>query len=248
MRSLGRVVYDFCRRHVDRVNGDNNSDMRTNGESRLLLGVLPRCRVVFDVGANVGDWTAIALGINRELEVHCFEPSPATFSRLSTRPFPGKVVLNNIGLGSARGAGELLVFGDGSGMNSLYRREGLEAGWGVKPQERREKVTLDTIDGYCRDRSVERVDYLKVDVEGHELEVFKGARAMLETGRIGQVQFEYGGTYIDSRILLKDVFEFFQGLPYSLCKVHPRSLVGVGRYDSRLENFQYQNWVAVRKG
>jgi hypothetical protein len=83
-------------------------------------------------------------------------------------------------------------------------------------------------------------------VEGHELEVFKGAGDLLAQGRIGIVQFEYGGCNIDSRALLQDFFDFFDPLPYALHKLYPARLRRHDRYDQRLENFQYQNWVAVR--
>ncbi len=89
------------------------------------------------------------------------------------------------------------------------------------------------------------IDLVKVDVEGHELEVFKGAAGMLAQGKIKRIQFEYGGCNIDSRVLLKDLFEFLLPYGYAFYKVFPRELRRVPRYDQRLENFQYQNWVAA---
>ena len=82
-------------------------------------------------------------------------------------------------------------------------------------------------------------------MEGHELEVFKGAAGMLTQGKIKRIQFEYGGCNIDSRVLLKDLFEFLLPYGYAFYKVFPRELRRVLRYDQRLENFQYQNWVAM---
>ena len=86
---------------------------------------------------------------------------------------------------------------------------------------------------------------MKVDVEGHELEVFKGAQEMLAHKSIKRIQFEYGGCNIDSRVLLKDLFDFFQSYGYSLFKLFPHELRHVPRYDQRLENFQYQTWVVL---
>jgi hypothetical protein len=95
---------------------------------------------------------------------------------------------------------------------------------------------------------VQFIDFLKVDVEGHELEVFKGTKEMLGKGAIKYIQFEYGGCNIDARMLLKDLFNFFLPYHYTLYKIYPHELRHVPRYDQRLENFQYQNWVAVAKG
>jgi FkbM family methyltransferase len=222
--------------------------MLTNGELRFMRDVLVECRTVFDVGANVGDWTALALGINPTLTVHCFEPSEATYQRLLARAFPGSVICNDFGLDSVRGERSLYVYEEGAGINTLYRREGLEDSHGLLPPERVEVVQLETVDSYCLERGIEEIDYLKADVEGHELEVFRGASRMLKAGRIRIVQFEYGGCNIDSRVLLKDFFTFFSQYGYRLHKLYPEKLRHMARYDQRLENFHYQNWIAVKVG
>lgn len=223
--------------------------MATNGELRFMRSVLPRCVTVFDVGANVGDWTGLALSTpNLGLTIHCFEPSAATFQRLLARKFPPNVTRNNFGMSSAAGEMTLHVFENGSGINSLYWRTGLEDGWGLETQQREETVRLETIDSYCRQHSVQTIDFLKVDVEGHELEVFKGASEMLALGSIKRIQFEYGGCNIDSRVLLKDFFEFFAPFSYKFYKIYPRKLRRAARYDQRFENFHYANWAVIQNG
>jgi hypothetical protein len=62
----------------------------------------------------------------------------------------------------------------------------------------------------------------------------------------GNCQIEYGGCNIDARVFLKDMFELFSPFPYIFYKIYPRELRRVKRYDQRLENFQYQNWVVMR--
>src|SRR5258708_3137743 len=143
-----QYLYRLCKKYVDRYRNENNGDMRNNGEERFLASVLPVCRVVFDVGANVGDWAKMALSINPSVNLHCFEPSHATYQRLVVNRFPPNVVCNNIGLGSNPSEGRLLVFEDGSGLNSLYRREGLEAGWGIDTDTREESIQMGNDDDY----------------------------------------------------------------------------------------------------
>ncbi len=235
-------LYRVCKRYVDRYNSENNDDIHTNGELRLMQTILPQCAIVFDVGANVGDWTALALEISPRLQIHCFEPSAATFQRLQAQV---GAVCNNFGLSSTPGEMTLWVFADGAGTNSLYKRRGLEDGWGLAEQQQAETVRLDTLDAYCQRAGVQVIDLMKVDVEGHELEVFKGAAGMLAQGKIKCIQFEYGGCNIDSRVLLKDLFDFLVPYGYAFYKIFPRELRRVRRYDQRLENFQYQNWVAA---
>src|SRR4051812_22174093 len=94
---MNKWFYKFCLRYVNWYDNDNNAEMRKNGEMHWLQEVLGSCRLVFDVGANVGDWTEIALRINPHLRVHCFEPSAATFERLKSRPcMDERVVLNHL--------------------------------------------------------------------------------------------------------------------------------------------------------
>jgi FkbM family methyltransferase len=239
-------LYRICRRYVDRYNGENNDDMLTNGELRFMRQVLGNYHTVFDVGANVGEWTALALDINPNLNIHCFEPSKATYQQLIQKNFPPNVICNNTGLGSLQEHRTLYIFENGAGINSLYQRQGLEDGWGLAQPDRTESVSLDTLDHYCHEHKINNIDFLKIDVEGHELEVLKGAINMLSERRIASIQFEYGGCNIDARVLLKDLFAFFRPLKYNLYKIYPDELHLIKRYDQRWENFQYQNWVARR--
>lgn len=240
--------YEFCRVYVDRHEGNNDVDIASNGELHLMRLALPHCRTVFDVGANMGEWAELAISINAGLNLHCFEPSATTYAMLQSRRLPPSVVLNQIALGSSAGSGTLFLFTDGSGTNSMYIRRGLEDGFGLEQQREKEEIRVETFTNYCASQSITDVDFCKIDVEGHELEVLKGMRPFLEGGRVQLIQFEYGGTNIDSGVLLKDIFAFFASLPYRLFKVFPDHLRRVPRYDQRLENFQYQNWVAVADG
>jgi hypothetical protein len=55
--SQNNNLYYVAKRYVDRYNNENNDSMRSNGELQLMYLVLPHCKCVFDVGANIGDWT-----------------------------------------------------------------------------------------------------------------------------------------------------------------------------------------------
>jgi FkbM family methyltransferase len=239
----GGLLQRVCRRVLDRLNGSNNVDMTVNGELTLLRNTLPNMSCVFDVGSNVGDWTAAALAINPKLEIHCFEPNPSTYEALVKRAFPDNVRLNEIALGEAAGERDLYVYGEIDGMNSLYSRSA-----NVRIQ-RRQRIQCGTIDSYCAMSSVSRIDFLKIDVEGHELSVLRGAERMLSEGRIGLAQFEYGGTYIDARTFLKDLWEFVKATrpSYEFYKLFPDGLRHAAAYSPSFDDFQYSNWVIAEK-
>src|SRR5206468_1833913 len=109
--------------YVNVYEGDDDTDFRTNGEQRILQQMLPNCNVVFDVGAHIGDWTAMALSINPQLRIHCFEPAAAHISKLGARAFGSNVFANPIGLSSTARDATLHTFGEGATTNSLYARE-----------------------------------------------------------------------------------------------------------------------------
>lgn len=240
------VVYRFCKNYIDVFSGQNNGDMFTNGERRIVEEWLQKSVTVMDVGANVGEWSRLALSINPAINLHCFEPCLSTYQELIKNDFPVNVVSNQFGLSSSERNAELFIFENHSGLNSIYRREGLEAGYHLAPQSNRETVRLTTLDQYCTGARITLIDFMKVDVEGHELEVFKGASQLLSNNSIRFIQFEYGGCNIDSRVLIKDIFEFFRGFPdYKIFKVFPTYLKDIEKYDQRLENFQYSNWAVI---
>ncbi len=234
------LFYSLCRYYVNRHEGINNCDMRTNGEFRWTQNVVPLCKTVFDVGANVGEYTAFVLGQNPRLTVHAFEPSLMTYNLLEKRAFPGDVHLNRFGLSSAKEKGVLYLYAPESGANSLQKRVGLDA-----VQSDSETIELDTLDAYCMERKIEQIDLLKIDVEGHEFDVLSGASRMLRSKKIKRIQFEYGGTYIDRGILLRDIFDLLVPFGYKLGKMLPDKVILADRYSQKYENYQYQNWIAL---
>lgn len=237
------LAFRVARKVVNLHQGDNEIDIRTNGELRVMRTVLPHASVVFDVGANVGDWTTLALQIAPEAQIHCFEPSAPTYAVLAGRDLPANVRRNHFGLGSESADRTLFVYAAGSGANSLH----LRAGTGYT-QDEREHVTVRTLDDYCAAEGITEIDFVKVDVEGHELFVFRGAERTLTTGHIGVMQFEYGGAYIDARALLKDIWDFVSSMKagYSFFKIFPDGPRHIPEYLQTLETFQYSNWLIAR--
>ena len=253
-----KQVIRLSKAMLNRALGDNNGNMETNGEFFLLRQILCSQRdsedknfIVFDVGANVGEWTTslldIAKGLRGEGHVHCFEPAPATFSKLQSamardRPRE-KVLCVNAGLSDSDGTMELYINEEKSGVNSFYNRR-LE-GLGISYDER-ETVQVTTADNYCRENNISHIDFLKVDVEGHELAVMRGAIGMLKKQAIDYIQFEYGGCWIDSRILFLDMYDFLTSFGYIIGKIMPQGIEFYDKYDQRLETFQMANFLACK--
>ena len=237
------LFYRFCRYWVNKFNSDDNDNINTNGELNWLKNQIKTANIIFDIGANVGDWTKLCLTLNKKSFVYCFEPSNYTFELLKKNTIDFKnITYNNIGLGSKNSIQTLHCVGKGFGTNSFYQREGID----IK-QSMAEQITVETLDYYCKKNEINEIDILKIDVEGHEYEVLNGAKELLKNGVIRCIQFEYGGTYIDSRILLKDIFELLIKNDYNLFKMYPNKLLFIEKYEQIYENFKYSNWVAIHK-
>jgi FkbM family methyltransferase len=236
------IAYRVVRHYVDRFNGDNDSNPAANGEHRFLLNELRNREVqtVFDVGANVGDWAEFALRVKPHIELHCFEPSAVSFARLATRGFSQNVRLNQLGLGDADGIADLIVVGEASGLNSLYVRESVAAGSTCTT----ETIMIGTVDSYCARNSIEGIDLVKIDVEGHELAVMKGMTRVLSERRVKAIQFEYGGCALDAGITLRDIWQLLEPQGFEFFKLHYRGMRRVREYRRDLETFRYSNWIA----
>lgn len=235
VRKLARV----CRRYLDWY-GNLSYDLQSNGES-FVLRALSRFqpRVLFDVGANVGEWTFLANAICPTAEVHSFEIAPPTFQRLvsNTKGLPGIRVVN-LGLSDTEGSIRIRHYGDMPALttSSDYPHP-------FPSTEIMANVT--TGDRYAAANGVTHIDLLKIDVEGMEQNVLRGFAGMLGSGSIDVVQFEYGRVSIMNRFLLRDFHELFERFGYVVGKIFP-NYVDFRPYDLEDEDFVGPNYLACR--
>jgi hypothetical protein len=109
-----------------------------------------------------------------------------------------------------------------------------------------EMVQLQTVDEVMAQHKLETIDLLKIDVEGHELDVLKGATQGLRGNRIGVVQFEFGGCNLDTRTTLQDFYYFFKPFGFQIGLVQPAGRVQwLPRYDEFFEHYRTTNFLAA---
>lgn len=216
-------------------------------EARAAIGFLPPERrdrpVILDIGANVGAWTAAALEVAPTAVIHAFEPSAVAFEELTERfENDPRVRAHQLAIGASVGQAELFTNVPGSGLASLTRRRLDHHGIAL---DRSEFVSLDTLDAWSA-RTKVSADLMKIDVEGHELDVLAGAATALAA--VAVVQFEFGGCNIDTRTYFRDFFYFFTERDFALHRIHARGVTEVPRYSEIEEDFGTTNFLAVRKG
>ena len=132
-------------------------------------------KVVFDVGANVGQSALNYLRQFPQAEIYSFEPVAATYRELvaTTRPFR-RVHPYNLGMGREPGTFTIHV-------NPLSTISSIVLN---RPEDHPETIELETIAGFAEKHHLETIDFLKVDTEGYDLEVLTGAAPLLQQQKI----------------------------------------------------------------
>ncbi len=231
---------------VKGLNYDRGHVPSANGEEFALQYVLRSYSentqiIVFDVGANRGQYLTMAKNAAGErLQIYCFEPQAAAFAYLQKTAANYKnVILENIGLGEGPATVKLFIDSEASEYASLYPANYTQYNVNLSMQE---EIKLDSLANYCDLHGIKRINFLKIDVEGHETAVLKGAATMLISRNVDFIQFEFGLASIESRVFLKD---FFAILPdYTIYRILPNGLARI-IYSEYAELFLTTNYLAV---
>jgi FkbM family methyltransferase len=219
-------------------------DFYRNGESAVLkkLAGTQGFSTIFDVGANKGDWSLIASEFFPQASFYSFEIIKDTYSRLIENCRNRKnIVCHNFGLSDIEGTATVFFSSEDSGIATCIPNFFAQF-HKIQPQKFEAKVS--TGDRFCADNGIERIDFLKIDVEGYEHKVLKGFEGMLKEGKIKIIQFEYGYININTHFLLKDFYDYLKAFEMRIGKIYP-SYVDFREYRHSDENFYGPNYLAV---
>lgn len=155
---------------------------------RALARYVKPGMICIDAGANIGEFTlrcAVLAGSNGQ--VHAFEASPSTFADLDENVRQNRftnIVTQQRALASTSGTLEFYMSrGIASGSSSL--RPAHDFTGAVVP------VPSVSFDDYMREVTLKRVDFIKMDIEGGELDALRGATAMLSATHAPVIVFEH---------------------------------------------------------
>lgn len=202
--------------------------------------------VLFDVGANVGEWSfAVSNYLKGDATLFMFEPQPACRSFLAPLIEKG-AVLTQAAVGEAEGEATFFTpEATGIGGNaSLHLRRDSHCS---KSRFVTQKVKVVTIDHFMDLRRIDRIDFLKMDIEGNELAALRGAEKALQRKAIRALSFEFGSGNINSRTFFHDFWDLLTGYGCKINRVLPGGrLLRIERYHEDLEYFRgVSNYVAA---
>jgi len=221
-----------------------------SGEQHVIRQILKhqlhgKNPIFFDVGANRGDYSKELRAEFPHADIFAFEPNPNAFSTLTSRLQSSRDHCYCLGLGDKTECQTIYSYENeiDSQHASLYKEIFLDH------HHASDLVSIDiqltTIDEFCHKNNINRIDFLKIDVEGYELDVLKGAKQLLENNRIHIIQFEFNATHVFSRVFLRD---FYLLLPdYDIYRLNTESLIHLPYHDAVNEIFQFQNFLAIHK-
>ncbi len=227
---------------IDDAVNNRGSEFHENGEAEVLKRLAPaNLKTVFDVGANVGEYTKAVLASFPQATVHAFEVAPETAQEFSGNLegsiANGRVNLVTYGLSDMPGTLDMYYYPENNQLTSYSKRH---------PEYRSVKFTADisTLDAYCEETGIDAIDFLKIDVEGHEFKVIQGGRRLFAKGTVAALQFEFGAFNTGSKFIVRDYYELLPD--YWIGKVFPRN-VDFRKYNWTMEEFSFCNYVAVHK-
>lgn len=216
-------------------------DLATNGEVALLeaLGGIGGMHTVVDVGANAGDWYAAARRALQDARILLVEIAPPLWPRLEARiAGDERAVLVRHGLAAKDGRVSLHYYPDQPALTTTVAFPHAEPATMLRADVR-------SVAGFLADRSLDRIDLLKVDVEGGELAIVQGLAPLMDRGALGLVQFEYGEANVLTRTYLRDFALLGEHAGYVLGRVRPGG-VEFAPYAFAHEDFRPRNMVLCR--
>lgn len=204
-----------------------------------LIPFFKKSSVFFDVGANIGYFSLLAQAVNKKLKVYSFEPLPKNRESLKL----------NIKINSTKSI-ELIetCVSDSNGDIQFSIPPKDECGWGRISNENifngeTLQLKTQTLDSFCELNKISKVDFIKIDVEGFEYHVLKGAQKTLNAGPDICIELNdqcLKGTGVD----ILEIFSYLKNKNYNLFYIDKNNNLKIT--SAPLKNYKCWNYFALK--
>lgn len=210
-------------------------------EVEIIKNLINNNSVVFDVGCHHGEWSAEVNKLFPNATIHAFDPQEECCKEIKGKL--SSINTHRTSVGSDTWPKEFFVYKDHklNGCSGFYLRGaiGCEADIHV--------VQCTTLDKFCEENKINRIDLLKIDVEGAEFEVLKGAFNLLVSGRIKAIKFEYGGTFKDSGFTLAETYQYLRSHGFQIFKGDFNGFFHVKNWFDFWEDYNRSDFFAIHE-
>jgi FkbM family methyltransferase len=190
-------------------------------EIALLERLRPPRGVLFDVGANIGAYSTLLSALCPDSRIFAFEPSPesAAVLRLNIQSSNApNVTVETMALADFNGSSEFVNRSREAATNHLTREPEPDVTI---------RVATTTLDSYTAAHGIDRIDFIKIDVEGSEPLVLRGASRLMQERRIGIGMIEIcPGNLSRSGFSIRDLFSVAEHNGYRIHKLLPDGSAG----------------------
>jgi FkbM family methyltransferase len=222
--------------------GASTIEVETKFAAQFLENARSHNPLVLDVGANLGTWSIAFNTRVASAQIIAFEPSSKTFEGLRRNTdHINQIQIEQLGFSNFSGSSTLYSDAPESGFASLSKRR-LEH-FGIQFSDE-EVVQITTLDEYTSKLGV-YPSLIKLDVEGHELNVLAGGEKTLSKVKV--IQFEFGGCNLDTKTSFQDFWYWFTERNFEIYRLTPRGLWRIANYSEADEIYQTTNYFAVRR-
>lgn len=200
-------------------------------------------KIMLDIGANKGEYSQILCQKFPDAQIYAFEPSQTNIKQLKNK-FSDTQNFHLYAYALSQQEEQTTLYSDtaGSGIASLIQRDLSHLELDFSVTESVHVKRFETI--WTQDLNQSIIDFVKIDVEGYELDVLLGFGKALHATNV--IQFEFGGTHIDTRTFFKDFWRLLS--PYfTLYRITPFGVLHIPKYTEAEEVFTIANYLAVKK-
>ena len=205
--------------------------------------------VIFDIGANIGSMSLAFAKLSPDGQVYAFEPTSYAFGKLeenlSLNPSLAEHIKATQMFASEKTATDHNIEAysswkiDGS-AESAHPLHG-----GTLKTDREKNIPAISLDDFCDENRIQRLDCIKIDTDGHELKVLKGANRTIRQFQ-PVIIFEIGLYIIQEHgIKFEEYFEFFTGCGYTLFNSKNNKPVTPKNYLRQIPQYYTTDIVAI---
>lgn len=191
---------------------------------------------VIDAGANIGSWTSLFRkhAADRKGTIYALEPQPAAAATIRALNLKCCEVVE-LALGEHPGRATFHTNGPLDTTGSLFdRRDTYGRGRTYNSFE----VEVVRLDDFVQMRGIERIDFMKMDLEGAEHQALKGAAECLGSRRIRALSFEFGTSNVNARVFFREIYDLLADSGFAIFRVTPAGrLIPVSAYTEDYECF-----------